>query len=234
MSRLDRNFERPSRWSRVVLIMSALAVVVLAVWVLTPIVLANLTAPTGASNAGFNATFNAASNAAANAAANAALPQPRDVVAGGKSGVMGGRREARDLVIPAAPDDAANVADAAVSVAAKDDPAPPPAAPAFAAASSPSSYGLSTPPSTAAIASTIPWPVPAAEPQSAADAEPEASSPPSDFGRVPLPRRRPNPALAAHLGIPLPRPRPDAAVADVPPPDQSGMDALIDRMSKIE
>jgi hypothetical protein len=77
--------------------------------------------------------------------------------------------------------------------------------------------------------------VPTADSQSIADAEPVAAPPPDQFGPVPLPRRRPSPAaMAAHLGIPLPRPRPDAAGTDVPPPDQSGMDALIDRMSKVE
>jgi hypothetical protein len=202
MSRNDLRYERyepPSRWSRVVVMLCALAVGVLAVWVLTPIVLANLMA-----------------SRAAVAAPPVVADRPR---------------EAKDLTIPVQP--AEDVASDVVSIV-RDAPDPPTTAPAFAAPSAAPSGGAlsSASQSPAALASAIPWPAPAS--QSPGVIEPEASSPPADFGPVPMPRKRPNATLAAHLGIPLPRPRPDAAAAEVPPPVEDGMDALIERTSKIE
>lgn len=205
MSRNEFYYEQPSRWSRVFVALSALAVLVLAAWVLTPIVLANL------------------------AATNAAVSEPRATASA--------PGEAKDLVITAEPAEPDNAREPIV-VSTREEPPPPSAAPAFAAANPPG-VGLSSAPlSTAAVANTIPWPMPAAAPPTVApptEADPEASMPSDDFGSVPLPRKRPNPALAARLGgIPLPRPRPDAAAAEVPPPDDKGMDALIERTSKIE
>lgn len=210
MSRADLYYEQPSRWSRALIVLSALAVILLAVWVLTPIVLANL------------------------AATNAAVSVPREPAA-----TPG---DAKDLVITAQPAEP-QAAPEPIVVTTREEPPPPAAAPAFAAAN-PSGFGLSSAPSSpAAVANAIPWPMPnfaapSAAPLAAAppsETDPEASMPPEDFGPVPLPRKRPNPALAAaRSGIPMPRPRPDAVGGEAQAPDDSGMDALIERTSKVE
>ena len=210
MPRTDVSIERPSRLSRVVVVLSALAVGFLAVWILTPIVLANL----GATNAAVPAAREASS--APREAKDLVLPLPAEPAK---------PEPAKIDVAKADPPPEPEPAPAAPTAA------PEPPVPAFAAAS-PSALGMSSePPAQQVAASTIPWPVPGGdiEPAAGPSAVPAASPPPEDFGPVPLPRKRPNPMLAsARLGIPLPRPRPDAAPAEVPIADPS--DVIFDRM----
>jgi hypothetical protein len=209
MSRADIRYERPSRFSRVIVVVCALAVGFLAVWVLAPIMLAHLDPTSGAAQ------------------------QPRETASTGISS-----RVAKDLIIPTqpsappAPLQAADPSGPATTTAAATEPvvpaAEPPAAPAAVAAVGPSALSISGEAPAPAPASAIPWPVASAD-DPAADTSP--STGPGNLGPVPLPRKRPNLTAAAHVaGIPLPRPRPETAPTESPAADQTGEDALFDRI----
>jgi hypothetical protein len=195
------SYERPSRASRALVIVSALVVVVLAAWVLTPILLTN-----------YPAAF-------------AAIPLLRDVVADGATSdpraqtpPANGRRsrESRDLAIerPVAPREPAKATTTAEPTSPPIDEQNPPAPTVVAAPVDPTAANEPvTTVAPAAPAGLMPWPTaePQANPSSDAELVAESNSPPADFGPVPLPPRRPDASSLARLGTPLPRPRPAAA-----------------------
>jgi hypothetical protein len=214
-------YERPSRASRVLVILSALVAIVLSAWMVTPILMANY--PT----------------------AFAAIPLLRDVLADGATSdsqvrvpppTGHGSREARDLVIerqaePPQPATAVTTPEPAPAPI-EEQTAGLPAIVVAAPADPPT-------PDNEAVAATLPaglmpWPVAAPQTVAASEVEPalEPQTPPEDFGRVPLPPRRPDAAAMARLGTPLPRPRPATApAAEVEATVPDGERLLFDRLT---
>lgn len=184
-AQVDRAYERPSRGSRVLVWLCTLLVLMLAGFVLTPIVFPNLSATL------------------------ADLPLVREVTAATTLSSPTPPDETRRAAVTRLAHDLAMQPPAsALPTEAAPDPAPSvePTADTAADSEPPSSaLALATP--SLASAGLVPWPLaPAAAP--AAD-DVEAGEAPENFGPVPLPRRRPG--ATAMAGIPLPRPRPTAA-----------------------
>lgn len=195
-------YERPSRVSRALVLVSALVVLVLAAWVLTPIVLTKY--PT----------------------AIAAIPLLRDVIADTGAAnppspsptVERGPREARDLTIdrPIEQTEPPNAAAMLQPEPAAPPPENPPAPTLAAARAEPAPAPVTEPAIAVTSAGLLPWPSaePPGNPPAEVEAVEESTTAPTEFGRVPIPPRRPDAAALARLGIPLPRPRPTAAPAE--------------------
>jgi hypothetical protein len=180
----------------VIVIVSALAVLVLAAWVLTPILLINY--PT----------------------AFAARPLSRDIVADGATSdprapsppATGPKSQESRIERPADPREPEDTTAAAEPAPAPDEEQKPPA-PALAATSTRPFQPSNALVATVAPVSQIPWPIAKTPTDPPGDGEHVAASNtlPALFGRVPLPPRRPDAASLARLGTPLPRPRPTEA-----------------------
>jgi hypothetical protein len=226
-SEIDLSPQRPSRLSRVVVLVATLGVVIITVWVFVPILLTRYTASTAslADAPKPRAIARQVAPPPAPATAVAADPVPAAAAPATVAAVPAApaARGATDTDASARPDDAGQPATTATA------PAPPPAAPESAgfniAASTP---GWPTNPATA------PPPAPAAAAtQAAPDPDMQlASVPPATaepIANVPLPRSRPSRMIAARLAIPLPRPRPDIA-SDDPPPEDAAFERAVERM----
>ena len=197
-------YERPSRASRVLVFVSALVVLVIAAWVLTPIVLTRY--PT----------------------AIAAIPLLRDVVADNGAAVPPSQptpaierapQEARDLVIdrPVERAEPQKTAETPEPGPAAQPPENQPAPTLAAARAEPAPAPATEPVTSTTPPGLLPWPT-AEAPISApgeVEAVEESTAAPAGLGRVPMPPRRPDAAALARLGIPMPRPRPNEAPAAV-------------------
>lgn len=218
MSLARFQYEQPSRWARVLIALLSVVVVLLSAWILTPIITDQLAAapPTEPVRIEVRSVV----------PRRAAPPETDLPDAGPRPTASLAAAGTHDLVIlrPAERSDAAAEPEPVGAVAAPEEPAP---APAFAAAG-PDVTGLTSTPQPPPLA-RVPWPAPALAPPAA---ETDAELPDDDL--VPLPRKRPHLDVAVSVAIPLPRPRPDAGGGETSPPDESGMDALIQRTSRIE
>lgn len=208
--------ERPSRLSRVAVLVVTVGVALITVWVLVPIVLANY-APSTATPVAAPKRRAMVQEPSAPAVV-VATPPSRSSVLAPSSPPSTAAVPAASTAAPAARDLAA--ADlAAADLAAADlngsaqrhDAFAPPPAPV---AATPSPGGLTT------IAAAVPWPIAPPSAPRPAPALPThnlqlASAPPDEPAdaaeEVPLPRSRPSRMIAARLAIPLPRPRPQIA-----------------------
>jgi hypothetical protein len=216
---IDLSRLRPSRLSRVVVLVSTLGVALIAAWVFAPILLANYVAVT---------------------ATVAASPKPTQIHQEPAS------LASSAPVGPAAPAAAAPAANTTAVAATEDDSSPPAPGgfgtranvpwPSDAAATPARPAQPAAPVRTAALTQPAAASQPAqpSEPASgdalqlaAVDPAPATAEP---FDHVPLPRKRPSRLIAASLSIPLPRPRPSNIAGDPPPADQSLFDLQVDRM----
>ena len=215
---LDLSDVGPSLIGRVVLIGSALAIVLVAAWLLAPILLAKynsaratvVTAPKTA----------AVQPQAPVASAMPAAPAPGNAVAPVTTALAStGDNNAPSPAAAAAPPAPADNALAPWPGAAPA--APPPAPPAEAA--------VPAPPAPVASADTIQ--LASAAPTAAADTNADtAANADQPVANVPLPRSRPSRLIAARLAIPLPRPRPDIDSSDAPTPAMRAFELQVERM----
>ena len=200
---LDLSHPRPSRMSRVVLIVSTLGVALVAAWVFAPILLANYTVATATLSAGPKPRPIAQDQAPrATSAAQAATPAP----------ITTASASADEQAPPAAaPTRLAGFDTSAAASWPKD----PPALPQDSA--------------TMSIQPGPPAPADDADTMRLASAAPAAASAEA-LDNVPLPRKRPSHLIAARLAIPLPRPRPTDIESDAPSPSQATFDLQVERM----
>jgi hypothetical protein len=208
-------YERPSRASRALVIVSALVVVVLAAWVLTPILLTS-----------YPSAF-AAIPLLREVVAEGTAPDPRAVAPPGRE-----LRESRDLAIDRPPE-----AREPVKPAVAAEPAPPSTEQQTSSiAAAPAAPPQPENESVATVATTVLPPWPAAESQAPPPLDDElveeTNTPPPGFGPVPVPPRRPDMAALARLGVtPLPRPRPAAAPSAEPDAVPDEQRRMFDRLS---
>lgn len=219
---LDLSDVGPSLIGRVVLIGSALAVIMVAAWLLAPILLAkyNSARATVATAPKTAAVQPQAPVAVASAAPTA--PAPGNDVAPATTALAS--TSDNNAPAPAAaaapPAPADNGLAPWPGAAPAAPPARPPAAPAEAAPA---------PPAPAASADTIQ--VASAAPAAPADTNADtAANADQPVVNVPLPRSRPSRLIAARLAIPLPRPRPDIVDSDAPTPAMRAFELQVERM----
>jgi hypothetical protein len=200
---IDLSQHRPSRVSRVVIIVSTLGVAVIAAWVFAPILLANYTAATATLSAGPKPRPIAQDQAPRVAAAQAAAP----------AAITTAAASADEQAPPpaAAPTRLAGFDTNAAAPWPKNPPALPQDTP------------------TMSISPAPPAPATDADSMRLASAAPTAASA-ETLDNVPLPRKRPSHLIAARLAIPLPRPRPDNIESDAPSPNQATFDLQVERM----
>ena len=217
---LDIAFDRPSRVSRVVVLLSTLAVAGIAIWVFSPILLANYTAFTMARTTGGPPP--AAPVAATRAIAAVAPVAPAAAATPTTSSSDTTAAAAADE--PAAPSAVPPALRNFNARAGSGWPNDPPAAslpPAFAA--------TNDPPVTSAIAPPNDPPAARADANTMRLAAVSPATASTDAANtVPLPRARPSRLIAARLAIPLPRPRPD--IPDEAPARPSSFDLQVERM----
>jgi cytoskeletal protein RodZ len=217
---LDLSDYRSSRVPRVLMIVSALAVMLVGAWFLAPVLLAR---------------YSKATTTAAFSQKNARVDQPQAPAT---------------TMASAAPTAADNAAPAPVTTATAtrndDNPSAPAAWPTDtppAWPGQPASAAPAAPPPAQPAASAPPAPAANAEPIQLASA---AAAPPADTNadtavnadtaanpdlpaNVPLPRSRPSRQIAARLAIPLPRPRPEID-SDVQTPELRAFELQVERM----
>jgi len=222
---LDLSGYRPSRVPRVLMVMSALAIMLVGTWFFAPILLA------GYSKAAATALFNPKTARVAPAQTPAAIPTapaqtaPTETAAAPAPTTTAASND--NASAPAAPPATENNAlapwpTAAVPVWSQPDQnaSAAPAAPAPARPAPPAA------PDTVQLASAAPS-------ETNADAAPSAdtaANPDVPVMNVPLPRSRPSRQIAARLAIPLPRPRPDIDGDDVPTPEMKAFEVQVERM----
>jgi hypothetical protein len=212
---LAYDYDRPSRISRVVILLSTLAVAGIAIWVFTPLLLANYNAYTARTTLPKTAPAEA----------------PRVVAA------------IAPVAPAAAAAPAAAPTSDTTAAARADEPAMPPAIPpalrnlgtrSLNAWPNPPAYAPNDTPTTSAIAPRAEPPAPRRD---ANMARTEANTiqlaavsaaAPVETADVPLPRARPSRLIAARLAIPLPRPRPD--IPEEAPAAPSAFDLQVERM----
>ena len=201
---IDLSQHRPSRISRVVLIVSTLGVALIAAWVFAPILLANYTAATATLSAGPKPRPIAQDQAPrAASAAQAATPAP----------ITTASASADEQAPPAAaPTRLTGFGTSAAASWPKD----PPALPQDSA--------------TMSIQPAPPAPADDADTMRLASAAPAATATAEALDNVPLPRKRPSHLIAARLAVPLPRPRPTDIEGDAPSPNQAAFDLQVERM----
>lgn len=209
MSRVERSYEKPSRGSRLLVLVALLAVIALAGWVLTPILAEKFPVQVAAVSAWKDTLLTTATGAARQPPTPVSEPL---------------QRSTEVVMEPASPPteqaDAEDVADASPA----DEPQP------MTLASIPDSaekQALAPRPAPALPPGLLPWPTAAAAPEppettastAPAMTEQAATEPASDdVGPVPLPRKKPAARTMAQLAVPLPRPRPtDAPAVDEEP-----------------
>lgn len=218
MSRVERSYEQPSRGSRLLVLVSLLAVIALAGLVLTPIVAKKFPTQT--------ATVSAWKDTVLATATGATRPPPTPV-----SEPL--QRSTASVVEPEpTPVDQTNVGDVAGA-----SPAHEPQAMTLASIPDPAEKQALAP-VPALPPGLLPWPTtvvapepsettasPTIEPATIESATIELAT--DDVGPVPLPRKKPDARALAQLGVPLPRPRPtDAPAVDEEPalsPDEESL-----------
>lgn len=205
----DYVHERPSRLSRAVVLLSTVGVALIAAWVFIPILLANY---------------------AAHTATSAAKPVSPEAVREPATASVSVVRSAAAATAPVAA--ASGTTTALASPA--DDAAPPPRVSAAPSAPSFGARALIPWPGDQPLAETARLPAasaaPADTPSTRFAAISATTDPVDPADKVPLPRRRPNRTIAAHLAIPLPRPRPDIVSENTPPSRPTTFDLQVDRM----
>jgi hypothetical protein len=225
---LDLSDYRPSRVPRVLMIMSALAIMLVAAWFFSPILLAGYARATATALFGPKTAHVEHRQAPV---AVAAAPAPTAPAAPAEDAAAPTVTAADNASAPAAPRPTENNAaapwptaepngwpqDQTASVA----PAAPPPEPSAAAAAPPPA----APAETMQLASAAPT-------ATSVDAAPNAdAAAPADLpANVPLPRSRPSRQIAARLAIPLPRPRPDIDGSNVQTPEMKAFDLQVERM----
>jgi hypothetical protein len=222
------DLDRPSRLSRVVVLLSTLAVAVIAIWVFAPILLSNYTSFTLArtttvvprSAAPVEAPRAIAAVAAVVPAA-AAAPAAPAAPSTDTTAAATANEPAASSAMPSAIPPALRNFNARAGGGWPNDPPSRSLPPAFAA--------TNDPPTTSAIAA------PNDPPAARADANPvqlasvsPATASADAVENVPLPRARPSRLIAARLAIPLPRPRPD--IPEEAPTAPSTFDLQVERM----
>ncbi len=221
------DLDRPSRLSRVVVLLSTLAVAVIAIWVFAPILLANYTAFTFARTtpmpqpaAAVEAPKAVAAVAPVVPAAAAAPAAPAAPSTDTTAAAVQDEPAAASAMPPAVPPALRNF-NARAAGGWPNDPPSRSLPPAFAA--------TNDPPTPSAIAAPDDPPAPRAEanPMQLA-AVPPATASADAAENVPLPRARPSRLIAARLAIPLPRPRPD--IPEEAPAAPSTFDLQVERM----
>jgi len=208
---LAYDYDRPSRVSRVVILLSTLGVAAIAIWVFTPILRAHYTAYTSRTSEpqpAPAAPVTRAIAAVAPAAPAAPAPPASDTTAAAVD----------EPVMPPAIPPALRNFNARAANAWPNDPPTASLPPAFAAPSEPAS---------APTARRIDPPAARAN-DTAVQLAAVSAAAPAETADVPLPRARPNRLIAARLAIPLPRPRPD--IPDEAPAPPTTFDLQVERM----
>jgi hypothetical protein len=222
---LDLSQTRSSRIPRVVAIVSTLGILLIAVWVFAPILMAKYAAATATRAAGpkpDTVAQQVPGPATAAAADQAATPAPATTaVAAG----------ADDNAQPPAPAAAPGGADnnLAASPWPKDPPQVWPQPQDQAAAPPPPVQAAAPPPAPPASANTMQLAsIAPADTNTSLATTANAAMP----ANVPLPRSRPSKLIAARLAIPLPRPRPADIDGpnDTPTPQMRAFDLQVERM----
>jgi hypothetical protein len=219
--------QRPSRLSRVVVLLSTLGVAAIAIWVATPILRANYiaystnltTAPAQTAPAQWKVVPAPAATAAVAAPAASAPASTASTATPATAAVY-------DPAAPAGPAVASTTGSfnstRAISAWPSADPAP-----QF-APQAPAETAPVAEPAPAAVANDPPAP-PATPGNMRLASVASGAAAVDPAANVPLPRSRPSRMIAARLAIPLPRPRPDIP-EEAPAQQRSTFDLQVDRM----
>jgi hypothetical protein len=224
---LDLSDYRPSRLPRVLMIVSALAIVAVAAWFFAPILLAGYAKATATAAVGPKA----ARPAQPRVATRSVTPAVEDTAS---APVMTAAATRHDdtASLPAAPraTDSKAAAPWPTDMPAWPQPQPQPVA---AAPAAPPPAQPAAPPQPTEAANPNPMQLASVTPpdtnaDNGANTDTAAANP--DLPAiVPLPRSRPSRQIAARLAIPLPRPRPQIE-ADVPTAEMRAFELQVDRM----